>query len=32
LGGEAWLSVVPFRMSGVRLRGTPPVPPFSAFP
>src|SRR5580692_10586538 len=32
LGGQAWLGVVPFRMSGVRLRGTPPVPWLSAFP
>jgi hypothetical protein len=30
--GEAWLGVVPFRMSGVRLRGTPPLPWISAFP
>jgi uncharacterized protein DUF2071 len=30
--GQAWLGVVPFRMSGVRLRGTPPVPWLSAFP
>ena len=29
---EAWLGVVPFRMSGVRLRGTPALPYFSAFP
>jgi uncharacterized protein YqjF (DUF2071 family) len=32
LDGEAWLAVVPFRMTGVRLRGTPPVPWLSAFP
>ncbi len=31
-GGQAWLGVVPFRMSGVRLRGTPAVPWLSAFP
>lgn len=31
-GGEAWLGVVPFRMSGVRWRGWPPLPGFSAFP
>jgi uncharacterized protein len=30
--GRAWIAVVPFRMSGVRLRGTPPLPWFSAFP
>src|SRR5208282_2945633 len=30
--GRGWLGVVPFRMSGVRLRGTPAVPWLSAFP
>jgi uncharacterized protein len=30
--GSAWVAVVPFRMSGVRLRGMPGVPGFSAFP
>ena len=30
--GRAWLAVVPFRMTNVRLRGTPPVPWLSAFP
>jgi uncharacterized protein YqjF (DUF2071 family) len=30
--GSAWLAVVPFRMTGVRLRGTPPLPWLSAFP
>lgn len=30
--GEAWIGVVPFRMSGVRLRGTPALPWLSAFP
>ena len=30
--GQAWLGVVPFRMSGVRLRGTPAVLGLSAFP
>ncbi len=30
--GQCWLGVVPFRMSGVRLRGTPAVPLLSAFP
>ena len=29
---EAWIGVVPFRMSGVRLRATPALPIFSAFP
>ena len=28
----AWVGVVPFRMSGIRLRGLPPVPGTSAFP
>jgi uncharacterized protein YqjF (DUF2071 family) len=30
--GHAWLAVVPFRMTGVRLRGTPALPWLSAFP
>jgi uncharacterized protein YqjF (DUF2071 family) len=30
--GRAWLAVVPFRMTGVRLRGTPSLPWLSAFP
>jgi uncharacterized protein YqjF (DUF2071 family) len=30
--GQAWLAVVPFCMTGVRLRGTPSVPWLSAFP
>jgi uncharacterized protein len=30
--GEAWIGVVPFRMSGVRLRATPALPTLSAFP
>lgn len=30
--GRAWVGVVPFRMSGVRLRGTPPLPGVGAFP
>jgi len=30
--GAAWLGIVPFRMSGIRLRGTPPIPGLSAFP
>ena len=29
---QAWIAVVPFRMSGVRLRGTPALPWLSAFP
>jgi hypothetical protein len=29
---QAWVGVVPFRMSGVRPRGVPPVPALSAFP
>jgi uncharacterized protein YqjF (DUF2071 family) len=31
-GGQAWLGVVPFRMAGVRMRGTPAIPGFSQFP
>ena len=30
--GRAWLGIVPFRMSSVRLRWTPALPWFSAFP
>ena len=30
--GHAWLAVVPFRMTGVRLRGTLAAPSLSAFP
>ena len=30
--GAAWVSVVPFRMSGVRMRQLPAVPGLSAFP
>ena len=30
--GRAWVGVVPFRMSGVRLRGLPSLPGTSAFP
>jgi uncharacterized protein YqjF (DUF2071 family) len=30
--GQAWIAVVPFRMSGVRLRKTPALPRLSAFP
>ncbi len=30
--GRAWLGVVPFQMSGVRLRGSPAIPGTHAFP
>ncbi len=30
--GRAWIGVVPFRMSGVRLRRLPPMPGMAAFP
>ncbi len=30
--GSAWIGVVPFRMSGVRLRGLPAMPGIRAFP
>ena len=30
--GQAWISIVPFTMSGVRLRGTPALPWLSVFP
>jgi uncharacterized protein YqjF (DUF2071 family) len=30
--GECWIGVVPFHMSGIRLRGLPAVPGFSRFP
>ena len=32
LDGSAWLGVVPFRMTGVRLRGLPPLPGARSFP
>jgi uncharacterized protein YqjF (DUF2071 family) len=32
LDGQAWISVVPFRMSGIRPRGAPTVPTLSQFP
>ena len=32
INGSAWLSVVPFHMKGVTLRGAPSVPRLSAFP
>ena len=30
--GEAWLGITPFRLTGLRVRGLPPVPFVSAFP
>ena len=30
--GQAWLGIVPFVLSGLRLRGLPPLPWLSAFP
>ena len=30
--GKAWVGLVAFRMSGIRLRGLPPVPRLSSFP
>jgi uncharacterized protein YqjF (DUF2071 family) len=30
--GQAWIGIVPFTMSGVRLRGTPTLPWLSTFP
>ncbi|MCP3775561.1 DUF2071 domain-containing protein [Paenibacillus sp. MZ04-78.2] len=30
--GSAWLAVVPFRMTDIRLRGLPPIPGTSRFP
>ena len=32
LDGKAWLAVTPFWMSGIRLRGLPPLPGLSSFP
>ncbi|MFD0680054.1 MULTISPECIES: YqjF family protein [unclassified Paenibacillus] len=29
--GDAWISIVPFRMNSIRLRGLPPIPYTSAF-
>jgi uncharacterized protein YqjF (DUF2071 family) len=31
-GGQCWVGVVPFRMSGIRRRGMPPLPGLSRFP
>lgn len=30
--GSAWLAITPFRLTGFRLRGTPPLPFVSSFP
>ena len=30
--GQAWVGIVAFRLSGIRLRGTPPLPGVSQFP
>jgi uncharacterized protein YqjF (DUF2071 family) len=30
--GRAWIGITPFEVSGVRLRGTPPLPRISRFP
>ena len=30
--GQAWLAVAPFWMSGIRMRGLPPLPGLSSFP
>lgn len=30
--GDAWVGITPFRMRGLRLRGTPPIPFFAEFP
>ncbi len=30
--GKAWVGVIPFRLSGIGLRGIPAIPPFNAFP
>jgi uncharacterized protein len=29
--GSAWIGITPFRVTGLRLRGLPPVPPLSSF-
>jgi uncharacterized protein YqjF (DUF2071 family) len=29
--GQAWITLIPFRMERLRLRGLPPIPPFSQF-
>jgi uncharacterized protein len=31
-GGQCWVAVAPFHMSGIRFRGLPAIPGFSAFP
>src|SRR5258708_36669293 len=30
--GECWIGIAPFRMSGIRARGSPPIPGLSGFP
>jgi len=30
--GECWIGIAPFRMSGIRARGSPPIPGLSSFP
>lgn len=30
--GQCWIGIVPFRMSGIRARGLPPIPGLSRFP
>jgi len=30
--GKSWVAIAPFQMTGVALRGVPPVPVLSAFP
>src|SRR5437588_6266232 len=30
-GGQAWVGVIAFRVSGIGLRGFPALPPFNAF-
>ncbi len=32
LDGQCWVGVVPFRMSGIRAHGLPPMPGLSSFP
>ncbi len=31
-GGQAWVGLIAFRLSGIALRGFPAIPPFNAFP
>jgi uncharacterized protein YqjF (DUF2071 family) len=30
-GGQAWVGIIPFRLTGIRLRGLPPLPLVSSF-